>query len=108
MGTLVITPSSNWSDNNPKGFKYKDRGAIQDGVQQIKLLPGTINKTKAMIKARGVNVPMPIPVSNTRYFNQSSEVIVQLSSTSGVCWTSTFTAADTKKNRPSLFSATAR
>jgi len=108
VSTVVINPSNNWFDKNPKGFKYKDTSGLSNGVQQVKLLPGAANRSKVMIKAKGANIPMPIPTSDTRYFNQNSEVVVQLVNTSGVCWTSSFTAASTKKNTSTLFSATVR
>jgi len=108
VSMILVAPGGNWRDLDPKGFKYKDSNTTSDGVQQVKLTPGTVNKAKVLFKAKGANIPMPVPFSALHYFDQDTDVIVKLVSTSGICWSSTFTAADTKKNTPSQFSAKRR
>ena len=63
-----------------------------------------VNKAKALLKAKGVNVPMPAPFSGTEFFDQDTTVTAQLfNSDTGTCWTTEFTAA--KKNKVDRFKA---
>jgi hypothetical protein len=44
-----------------------------------------------MVKAKGINLPTPIPEGPSAFFQQNPNVIVQLINSSGLCWTTEFT-----------------
>jgi len=100
---LAIPASGFWTHAGKKGWKYKDKSASSDGVRNAKLRSGANLKSKAGVKAKGVNVPTPVPVGGGMYFSKDDAVTVQLLSTEGMCWTGEFPTA--KKNTEKLFKA---
>ena len=86
---LEVPPSLNWQNKGAKGFKYKDKNLIADGVKQIQLKPGSAGKAKIKFQAQGLNLPMPLPAGLT-FFEQDPSVTVQLLNSLGLCWTSEF------------------
>ncbi|TFH23260.1 MAG: hypothetical protein E4H03_06600, partial [Myxococcales bacterium] len=97
-----------WENRDPKGWSYKDKGGLHDGISKVQLKPGVAGKSKAQIKAAGVRLPMPVPFSASSYFEQDPEVIVELRNSDGACWTTTFSPAQTKKNDADQFNAKAQ
>jgi hypothetical protein len=90
---VTIEPNPNWIDADPKGYSYKDKTGAQGGVQKAQLKTGAAGKSKVQIKAKGVNLPLPIPFSGSALFDQDTEVTVQLiNSDTPTCWTSSFTS----------------
>lgn len=86
------------------GWLYKDTVRRQDGVQKIKLRPGAVaGQSSAFLIARGVDVPMPVPVGS-QLFAQDPHLTVQLRNSEGACWTSQFST--NRRNSPDLFKAT--
>jgi hypothetical protein len=85
-----------WTRMSVKGFKYKDKLKTADGVMRVKLKAG-IGKGKAIVKAKGPNLP-PLPLPMT------GPVIAQLQNSEGGCWGATY---DTliKKNSLKIFKA---
>lgn len=57
------------------------------------------------MKGKGTNLPMPAPVSGTRFFAQTIAVTAQLREANGDCYATTFTDADTKKNDGTQYKA---
>ena len=53
----------------------------------------------------GSNLPMPTPVSGTRFFAQTTAVVAQLREANGDCYETSFTEADTKKNDATQYKA---
>jgi len=102
--TLTVDPSAFWVSKAPKGWNYKDKTGTSDGVTGVQLKTGAAEKAKAQVKARGLNIPMPVPLMS-QYFDQDPSVVVQLISSEGLCLTSSFTAAS--KNIPTQFKAKA-
>ncbi|MFQ5479374.1 MAG: hypothetical protein ACE5E4_12240, partial [Candidatus Binatia bacterium] len=103
--SLVLLPNPKWTDRNPVGFTYRDKTAVEDGIRTLRVRPGLRGWSKAQIRATGGQLPMPSPVSASTFFFQDTEVVVQMFNGEGVCWTSTFTTADTKKNTKKKFKA---
>jgi hypothetical protein len=69
-----------------KGFKYLDPPAIEDGAQKISLKASAANRTKVIIKGRGVNLGDPL-ISNALPL----PVVAQFSNMSnGTCWQATY------------------
>jgi cysteine-rich repeat protein len=91
---LVLPPQPAWLDRDPSGWSYTDSSAFFDGFVSVSLSTGTTGRSKAQIKAAGVNLPMPAPVSATRFFDEQPTVTVQLvNDATPLCWQSTFTTA---------------
>ena len=93
VGTLKIDPNAAWQSKDPKGFNYKDKLGVEDGVQKAKLKTGLAGKTQVQVKAKGVNLPMPVPMGGGSYFDSDPSVVVQLVTSAGKCWTSEFPSA---------------
>ena len=112
VATLTVPPSGLWQNKDPKGWLYKDKLLSQDGVQQIQLKTGSGDKSAAKLKAKGANVPMPVPAGPSQFFTQDPIVTVQLDKQGGsgpsTCWTSEFTASQTTKNDGVQFKANAK
>jgi len=88
--TLVAPPGASWSIAGSNGFKYRDRLALADGLKNIVLKAGPLGKAKVIVKAKGLNLPTPIPVGPSAFFEQNPNVIVQLVNSAGLCWTTEF------------------
>jgi hypothetical protein len=94
----------NWQARDPKGWIYKDKAGAVAGVQKALLKTGVAGKSAAQIKAKGIEIPMPTAATPFVMFDMDPAVTVQLvGSDTPVCWTSSFTAADVKRNQAALF-----
>lgn len=89
-GTCAGKPC--WKALKTKGWKYKDKAGANGGITKIKLKAGAAGKSKVLVKAKGAAIPLPAPISGTEFFDQDTTVRVQLFSSAGACWDSTFTA----------------
>jgi hypothetical protein len=104
IGGVDIAPSNKWVSKAPKGFDYKDTAGASEGVMKAKLKTGAAGKSKAQVRAKGMNIPMPTPFGS-EFFDQETKVIVQLvNDQNSTCWSTEFTSA--KKNTASQFKAT--
>ena len=99
--SLIVPPNASlWTQIGTKGYKYKDLAGLQTGVQKIivKGSSGGSNKSKILVKGRGLTLPDPLPP------NITMPVKVQvINSDSGLCWDATFSVA--KKDTASFFKA---
>jgi hypothetical protein len=103
---LQVGPSNTlWSPIGGKGHKYKDAAGTSHGVTKMKLLGGDAGKSKLQLKGKGTNLPMPTPVSGSRFFAQTTAVTAQLREANGDCYETAFTDADTKKNDGTQYKA---
>ncbi len=103
---LEVGPSNTlWVPVSNKGYQYKDPMGTADGVTKLKLLGGAAGKSKLQLKGKGSALPMPTPVSGTRFFAQTSAVVAQLREANGDCYESVFTDAETKKNDGAQYKA---
>jgi hypothetical protein len=90
---------------NGKTFKFKNRAATGDGVSNMSLIPGAAGKAKVVVTARGEALsqrpfgvptpPLPLPLT------------VQLQSTNGQCWESSYSRTGLKKNTNETFTGVA-
>jgi hypothetical protein len=103
---LSVPPGSLWTDKDPGGVRYTDMTGASGGVMRIRLKTGAAGKTKVLLTAKGSNVPTPAP-ADPEYFAQDPNVVVQLHTHGGTCWTSEFAAAGTLANDPTRFKAEA-
>ena len=88
---LVAPAGVNWSAAGNNGLKYRDKSGLSDGLTNILLKAGMEGKAKVQVKAKGLNLPMPIPEGPSAFFQQNPSVIVQLINSNGLCWTTEFT-----------------
>lgn len=102
---LTIDPGVLWTDKDPKGFQYKDKTGLSDGVFLAKFKPGVDGKTVAQLKAKGVNLSLPAPANTGVFFEQDDSVVVQLVNDAGLCLSSEFGVAGTIKNTEEQFKA---
>jgi cysteine-rich repeat protein len=80
-----------WKPISTKGYKYKDKTGASDGVQKV-ILKGNPNpgKSKAIVKAKGINMPTITPPFTL-------PVTVQLvNDSTAACFESTFDSGDVK------------
>jgi hypothetical protein len=80
-----------WSEKST-GFKYKDKAATPDGITHVTLKAGIAGKAKILVKGKGVNLPMPSPLTAI-----TQPVTVQLQSSGGICWEAIYSAPPTKQ-----------
>lgn len=75
------------SPTNPKGYKFKSKAGTPNGVIAAKLKAGVQDKAQVQVKAKGIDVPLPV-------LPLTMPVTVQLLIGDGGatnCWQSTFT-----------------
>ena len=91
-GALVLDahlPSQGGWRNVSSGLKYTDRTLANAGIQSALLKSGVAGKTKALVKGKGANLPVPaLPPGGL-----ALPVEVQLGNDLGECWESTFPSA---------------
>jgi cysteine-rich repeat protein len=105
VASIEIAPgSTTWETKDPKGFAFKTKSEIYNGVSKVSLKTGEDGTSSASLLAKGNNVPMPEPVGMVKYMNMQSKVTVQLiNDATSTCWQSEFTSA--KKNTGQSFLA---
>jgi hypothetical protein len=103
IGEAVVPPSSSkWTPISTKGYKYKDPGRIEDGIQKIILKGGAANKSKALVKGKGVDLPDLPPASNSS-LDIDLPVRVQLvNEDNGICFEGTYGAGAIKRTARQL------
>jgi hypothetical protein len=95
-----------WSALGNSGWRYKNGVGNGNGITKASLKAGASGKSKVQVKGAGAFLPLPVPISGTEFFDQDTQVVVQLHSSSPVnCWSSTFGPASTKKNDGVQFKA---
>jgi hypothetical protein len=92
-----------WKKVGSSGWVYKDQTG---GVTKLLLLGGAAGTPSVQLRSKGTGLPLPAPLNGSTYFDQDTEVILQLHSSNPVdCWSSSFVAVNTSKNDGSQFKA---
>ena len=76
-----------WKNIN-RGFKYRDRFVVADGIKVMKLKSGTTGRAKLIVRGKGPDLGIPaLPLG------QDQTVIVQIKNNinAGECWEARFT-----------------
>ncbi len=100
---MGVAPGAGWKTlgpvSDPKGYKFKDAAAVQDGVKIILTKGSSLDKGKAKVIGKKENLP------DTAVLPFLFPVIAQLVAEDGMCWEATFTGMndDTKKNDAGQF-----
>ena len=89
----------------PAGYKYFQKISNNDGLQRVTMYSGPPPiKANVSVRALGVDIDPPGPLTFDQYFNQTDAVRVQfVRSDAPFCWESAFTT--NKKNKVKLFKA---
>jgi hypothetical protein len=98
VASAEIPPGSRWTTNGTSRLGYKDTHALQDGVSVIKLRAAPDGKASASLQGKGVFLDVPDPATPATRFEANPAVTVQLVSSAGTCWQSTFAATDFRFN----------
>jgi len=92
-----------WKKVGSSGWVYKDQTG---GVTKLLLLGGAAGTPSVQLRSKGTGLPLPAPLNGSTYFDQDTEVILQLHRSNPVdCWSSSFVAVNTSKNDGSQFKA---
>lgn len=93
-GTCGTKPC--WKTVSIKGFTYKNKDRLPNGVDKVVLKAGLVGKAKVQLKGKGPNLPaLPLPLA--------LPATVQLQSESGACWEATFAASGQSLNDATQF-----
>ncbi len=99
-GALGVASGAGWnflgSATAPKGYKFKDNLAAQDGVKQITLKASSLDKAKLKFVTKGPAMP-------DGFLPLDANVTAQLYA-DGMCWEATFGPAETKRSDSGTFS----
>src|SRR5579862_6286432 len=100
IGLMVPDSSTKWTViGSNKGYKYKDPSGTDAGVTKMLLKAGATGKAKALMKAKGSNMPAAT-------LGLTTPVVAQLvNSENNICYTTQFNS--TKKNTTAEFKAKA-
>ncbi|HEY2772678.1 MAG TPA: M12 family metallo-peptidase [Candidatus Binatia bacterium] len=106
---LALPPGgSGWRNFAPRGWSWIDGAGSLDGIRKLSLKPGADGRSKTRLGAGGPLLPTPLPFSSGRFFDEDPSVTVQLLSSDGMCWTSSFVAGSTSANSSAGFNASGR
>lgn len=105
VSRLRVPANDLWASKADKGWQYKEKAGVADGVRKASLRPGDAGKSKISVLAKGVGTPLPFAVDTTRYFELLPALQVQLINSDGECWEAAYTIADAKKNEANKFLA---
>ena len=97
-----------WSPIGSKGYKYKDKNGTQDGIQKIILKGSDQNKSKALVKGKGTDLPDLPPASNPALALDLPVTVQLINHDNGICFGGVYDSGDVKKNEPALFKAKAQ
>jgi len=92
-----------WKDAATIGWSYKNQVGNSDGITKLALVGGAAPSIQ--LKAKGASLALPLPVSDSEFFAQDTAVLVQLYSSAGTCWSSSFDSSSTRSNSMSGFKA---
>jgi hypothetical protein len=100
---MGINRGEGWTDNSPRGLEYADDGS-SFGVTRAKVKIAADGRTSVKLQAGTEALQLPAP-AGTEFFDQDASVTVQLVSSEGACWSSSYSTADTTRNDASVFKA---
>jgi hypothetical protein len=88
----------NGTPEKPRGFTYRNRQGLPDGIGEVSLKPGRDRRAQVVVGGRGEHLELPaLPLD--------VPVRAQLQSATGQCWESEFAAEGVRKNTAETFKA---
>lgn len=103
QSTIIVGPGSEWVATGDKGYKFTDSSGQKGGATSIILRAGDAGRAKIAVKAGGTQLDAPKSASADQLLAADGEVTIQLISSEGECWSSTFTS--TRKSSATKFKA---
>jgi hypothetical protein len=95
---IHIAPSTTlWTSKDPKGLQSKDEDGTSEGVTKVQLKTGAATKTNVKVSTGTMNLVLPTPGGSV-YFDQNTNVVVQLVNSAGTCWTSSSCAIEYRRH----------
>jgi hypothetical protein len=101
LATSLVIPvdAPFWKPPKAGRIRYVNRPGVFDGVRRIRAQArSTPLKSRIVLRARGINTALPIPVSASQFMSVDPSLTVQLVNSEDECWSTEFTPADTRKN----------
>ena len=98
VASADVPAGAKWAPSGSTRMSYKDPTASANGVSRIQLRAGAAGKAKASFKGKGAALNAPAAASASALFEASPAVTVQLVTSNGTCWGSTFTPSDFRTN----------
>jgi hypothetical protein len=102
-GEIGINSGEGWADNSPRGVEYAHDGS-SFGVTKVRIKTAADGRTSVKLQAGTEVLDLPAPFGS-EFFDQDGDVTVQLVSSEGTCWSSSYAAGDTSRNDAGLFKA---
>ncbi len=87
------------------GYKYLDGDLTPDGLYNVTLTAGIMDKAKLFVTGKGPNLHLPTPVGSSLLTLDSTVTVQVVRSDGAVCWESVY-PAPAKRNLLPIFSAT--
>lgn len=99
----ALRPSATpWVALGTKGYHYRDAAGTDAGITQLKLLSGQTGST-IRLTGKGPTLPLPTPVSGSRFLGATASVQAQLHQSDGSCYQTTFAPGQVLRNDGRLF-----
>ena len=100
---LSINRGEGWTDETPRGLDYAHDGS-SFGVTRARIRTAADTTTSVKLQGGTEALSLPAPFG-TEFFDQDGTVTVQLVSSEGTCWSSSYSVADTSRNDAGRFKA---
>jgi Zn-dependent metalloprotease len=97
VSALEVPTGAAWKTTT-KGARYADAKAASAGIARVTVRTGGDRKAAAAVQAKGPSLLVPQAATLSARFAADPQVTVQLLTSEGTCWTSTFAPADFKVN----------
>jgi len=104
----VMPDGTLWKPIGTKGYKFKDNTLTEYGVQKVILKGSDQNKSKALVKGKGDNLPDLPPASDPMLALDLPVKVQLINQSNGICFEGVYDTPDIKKNEPALFKAKAQ
>lgn len=94
-----------WSAISDKGWKYRSRTGVADGITKVLLKGGPAGRPRVIVTGKGSGLEVPSAFNGSDFFDQDTSVVVQIHGSGPACWGSTFNLSATRVNDTTLFRA---
>jgi len=92
VGRLSVPSAPGWHPTESRTF-YRDRTGSFSGVNKIKVRSGAAGRSVVRLFGRNERLAIPDPVTADRFFFSEPSVVIQFSSSMGLCAESRFVAS---------------
>jgi hypothetical protein len=100
---IGINKGEGWTDESPRGVEYAHDGS-SFGVTKLRIKTAADGRTSVKLQAGTEVLQLPAPFGS-EFFDQDGAVTVQLVSSEGTCWSSSYAPGDTSRNDAESFKA---